>query len=487
MAISGISSDVVSSYYNGPYLSVNSAVVKPQVYKTMFQQYGPGLTLLQWVRSAEQVINVPYSTYITAIEQQSPLAAIKINSAIAAGAAGADITIILHADNYDANSYNPVRLYDTILIPAEYQPSTVYTSRLYQVVTQATTTLTNDTLTCRPLNNAGTDVTASQISTEVPANSWLALGYTPYARGTGQPAGKTQGYTSRTYYPWLLKETDGVEGSVIAGDYYEATELNGKFFSKALARAEFRFEKQKDIAFSIGEYNDNASLVMTSDFGGSNKVQSGKGVVTWADELAQKYTYDKTTGFIVDEDFDAVKVILESRGVTAPTIDWFVGSDLNTQVENSTLEFIREFSGGTNLKVGETVGIMLSAFQKIGKTFNLVPVASFTNPADMGLLLSDQYVYEYPTLGIMIPQASVTLSRFMDKQNFTIPTLALGEVNYGGENRGNVVGRMKGVNGVFEGMDVAMDSDGFFYYWLCHFFAIMGGVQQWVVTRQSKS
>jgi len=487
MAITGIDSSVVSAYYNGPYLSVNSAVVKPQVYKTMFQQYGPGLTLLQWVRSAEKVVDVPWSSYITAIEQQSPLAAIKIGAAIATGDEGADITIVLHDDNYDANDYNPVRLYDTILIPAEYQPATVYTSRLYQVVTRATDANPYDTLTCRPFAADGTYVTDSQISTEVPTNSWLALGYTPYARGTGQPAGKTVGYTSRSHYPFLLKETDGIEGSVIATDFYEAAELNGKFLSKALAQAEFRFEKQKDMAFSIGEYNDNALLVMTSDFGGSNKIQSGKGVVTWADELAQKYTYDKDTGFVVSEDFDAIKIILESRGVTAPVIDWFVGSDLNTQVENSGLDFIREFSGGTNLKVGDTVGIMLSAFQKIGKTFNLVPVASFTNPADMGLLLSDNYVYEYPTLGIMIPQASVTMKQFADKQNFTIPTLALGEVNYGGENRGNILARLKGPNGVFEGIDVATDSDGFFYYWMANFFTIVGGVQQWVVTRQAKS
>lgn len=477
MAISGVTHEIVSSAYGNRWLSKNSAVVKPQVYAKKFQQYGQGMRILSFLEAAERVVDIPANTSVTTVEETSPIPAIKTGAAIAVTAAGANATIQLHADIADVNSLHPVRLYETILIPAQYQASSIYTDRLYRVASRATTSYTNDTLTCTPLQ------TDSEIATEIPTGTWLMLGYMPYAVGTGQPDGRTDDFTTRTHAKWLLKHSLSIEGGVASTEYYEAAGIR-YYFNEMLMKSEFEFDLQKDIALTTGEANESAITMTSQADSGSPAVQSGKGIVTWADELAQDYKY---TDDIDLDAFEQFKILFDSRGVGTSTARFLVGPDLRRQLDNAGLDWIREFSGGTDLKVQNKLGIMLEGFMRSGITYNVLDVKSFANPATFGIQNSDVYAYAFPTMGLVIPDENVTYADFAGKKNMTLPNVVLGYVNYGGENRGNVLGRYKGMNGSDPGIDVASEYDMTKYFLLSHFGLIVGGVQKWIIVRKRKA
>jgi hypothetical protein len=477
MAISGVTHEIVSSAYGSRWLSKNDAVVEPQVYAKRFQQYGGGMRILSFLEAAERVVNLPANPTITTVEETSPIPAIKTGAEVAVTAAGGDITLQLHADVFDTNNLHPVRLYETILIPAQYMATDIYNDRLYRVESMATTTLANDTLTCTPLDDD------SDIDTAIPSGTWLMLGYTPYSVGTGQPAGRTDDYTTRTHAKFLLKHTLSIEGAVASTKFYEAAGIK-YFFDERLMRAEFEFDVQKDIAITTGEANEN-TLVMTSVAdAGTPAVLSGKGIVTWANELAQDYKY---TDEIDLDAFEQFKILFDSRGVGATTARMLTGPDLRRQLDSAGLDWIREFSGGTDLKVGTKLGITLEGFVRSGITYNVLDVKSFANPATFGIQNSDVYAYAFPTMGLVIPDENVTYSDFAGSKGLTLPNVVLGYVNYGGENRGNILKRHLGTNNANDGIDTATEYDLTKYYLLSHFGLVVGGVQKWIIVRKRKA
>lgn len=477
MAISGVTHEIVSSAYGSRWLSKNDAVVQPQVYAKKFQQYGDGVRILSFLEAAGRVVDIPSNDTITTVEETCPIPAIKTGAETAITAAGGDATIQLHADVFDTNSLHPVRLYETILIPAQYQEASIYTDRLYRVESMATTVLTNDTLTCTPLDDE------SEIEVAIPSGTWLALGYTPYSVGTGQPAGRTDDFTTRTHKKWLLKHTVSVEGGVASTEFYEAAGIR-YFFNEYLMRSEFEFDVQKDIAITTGEANASALTMTSQADSGTPAVLSGKGIVTWFDELAQDYKYTDEIDLDALEQF---KILFDSRGVGSTTARLLVGSDLRRQLDSAGLDWIREFSGGTDLLVKDKLGITLEGFTRSGITYNVVDIKSFANPATFGIQNSDVYAYAFPTMGLVIPDENVTYADFGGKKNVTIPNVVLGYVNYGGENRGNILKRHLGTNNANDGIDTATEYDLTKYYLLSHFGLIVGGIQKCIIVRKRKA
>lgn len=479
VTISAPTSRVVSENYNAAWQSKNS-ITDTVILRKLHENFGEGYRMVDFKRMAGDITYVN-SKGITHIEQDAPLRAVKTGSAITVGADGASISFTLHADNLDVNSKHVLRKNFDIIIPASFQPTGVKDDRKYLV-----TDITGTTVTAVPWNKSGTYLTASKISTQIDSGTWLAIGASAFAPGTDQPEGTTDSYTTQSHTSRIMKETIKVEGGQVAQPYYPATGLdqNKGLISKGSVRAEFLLENQMEQFIRDGEPNDTDSLTGTSYFGGTNNIKGGKGVITWLQELAQKYYYTSPS---VDDFYD-IKLLQESQGIVATVNDYFVGPDLMIGYEKAELDFIKEFSGGTNLynEVMGKTGIVLKAFEFGGKTYVLHALDSLKNPAQAGLNINGDYTYSYPSMGFVIPREKVTAYMFDGKPNQTIPNFSLGLVNMNGEDRSMMYGIMPGMNGFEQGNIVANGYDGVSYFWASECMCIMGGVNKMVLVRKSK-
>ena len=422
-------------YYGAQWLAKNS-ITDTVIFQQMFNQVGDGIKILDFLEAAGRRMDV-YDDTVTHIERYAPERPIKIKTAIAAGAAGAPITVVLHADNYDTNSRSPVRVGDDIVIPAAYLATAQKLPQSYRVMSRATATLTYDTLTCEPYSESGTYNTQVQITDEIPALSWLMIGSNSFSDGSGQPTGTTEDFTTRTHAARLMKETVGFEGGILAKPYYEVTGLNGEkgIISEASIRAEFLLDAKIDKYICFGERTDNTALVETSDItGASNSIQSGDGIYTHAANLAASKTYDDE---ITYDDFYDYKLLFESTGnngvVSSATM--FVGPDLYVQIDKTCRDFIREYSGGSDLidKASKRLGVTMKTLHVAGIDYIIQEVASFSNASTYGLNVSNSYIYEFPFMGLTIPNTSMYVAKAPNgKTNVSMPNVTLGYVNKNG-------------------------------------------------------
>lgn len=480
MATIAPTSNIMAQALNTPWVSKNDDIMRDQ-YKFLFDQYGEGMKALDFFESIGRVMYFS-SQDVKAILRGAPIATVKTGAEVATGSAGADITFAVHSDSHDSANNIPVRVGDTLLIPAAFMPAAVHNDRLYSV-TEITGTTTK-TVVASPLTGTSSTYTNSQISTAIPSGTTLAIGATNFGRGTAGTTGKVDSYTTYSYKSQIMKDALGVEGGRVALD----TELinvgeSQKALSLELMAAEFRLDKQKEFAFVKGEINENSGLTAASSYGGTNSITGTDGIYTLADKLAQKYYYTDAMGVM---DFDAIKLLFESRGVTSPAATIFTGSPVVTDLENSGLDFIREFSNSDLLeKVNNKLGIVIERIKKNGIEYKLVSPQSFRNPASFGLNVGDSYSYALPTSALIIPDENVTTREFNGEMNKSIPNVVIGYVNSNGEDRSNIMSVEPGVNGFIPGSTVANSYDGVKFHWLTEMFTIAGGVEKWVLARKA--
>jgi hypothetical protein len=483
MATAASTSLVYAHNLTQQYLSKND-IKDDVIHRKLFERYGKSFYAVDFFENSPGSVDFfPYdSRGIISIEKEAPRPVVRVGSEIATGLAGADISFTIHADSLDANNYPTIRENETIFISATYQPTAVYEDREYLI-----TDITGTTVTASPLNNAGTDKTASQISTAIPVGTYLSIGATMYAVGTNQPPGKVESYTTNTHHFRILKDSQGVEGAAIAAKYKEVTDLNGnkRLLSEALMKLEFDLQKQKAFAFAFGQPNDNASLTATSYYGGTNLIYGNKGVFTAADEVSMDYKYDVEPDYA---DFEYTRILMENRGLASNRAKMFVGSQFDMDLHRAMKAEIREYSGGSDLldKASARLGIRVKSFIESGIEYFILPVAEFKDPAGVGLSVSDSYSYTPPTSALIIPDEMVSMKEYAGQPDQTIPNVVLGYVNYNGENRMNVVGIEKGMSGFESGLMVANDYDGVKYHMMCHMTTIIGGAQKWILMRKRK-
>lgn len=473
-------SRVVSENYTVKWQSKNS-ITDTEVSKKLFMNYGEGYRLVDFLNLAGQKVPISNKDR-TIILKDAPLRTFKTGSAIETGTGSVSVTA--HADNYDDNDYMALRENWDLIIPSAYLPDGVKEERMYRVMD-----ITGTTVTLRPWNLSGTNLTASQISTEIPSGTELAIGASAFAPGTDQPSGTTDSYTTRTFTPRIMKETIGVEGGQVAQPYYPATGLdkNRGLITEGSIRAEFLLENQMEAFLRDGEINDNTSnLVGTSEFGGSNQIKSGYGVIPLMQIYSPKHYYS-ASGFTLDDLYD-IKLLQENQAVVATINDFFQGPALNVDIEKLGLETISQFSGGTNLynDIKERLGIEFKAWHFGGKTYIFHVLDSFKNPAQAGINIDGDYTYSYPKIGMVIPREKITAYEFQGEANKTLPNLSIGVVNMHGENREKVYGVMPGMSGFENGNIVANGYDGVKYFWLSHMALLGGGEAKWIMVRKAK-
>ena len=444
----------VEGNYSAGWKSIHSDVMRkyylPEIYKT----YGRGFSFLDFYTMIGKKGLAPKRT-VSFWEKGHIKANITLNGAISTGAVGAAISFKIAAGDYDSGN-NPVcRIGQTVMIPQKYQPASVNIPQQYRIMSSSGSA-GDLTFVANPLNS-----TVAQIATQVPSGTTLSLGYIAFAPGTGLPASTTQSYFERDFTSVILKERLGIEGGFLSDKYWEPLEINGVFngyINPLLYETEFLLDDQINTYAFLGQTNDNAAVVGTSNWGGSNKVLSGKGIWTMLDERGQKLPY---TGAFQNADYVTAKNLFESQGVVDNEIIFAMGSKLFDDTDQADLDYLKEYSGGSDLLKNMTeLGFQAQTVVRNGVKFQKVKLAGFTNPFGLG---NDEYELSYA--GYMMPTSKAKVSASADgSKPMMMNNVELRFLGNGQENRTRVIGHLNGISGIqdsqpvtqYDGLDIGL-------------------------------
>lgn len=483
--ISAPSSNTIVQYFNTQWISKNSAVIKPEVRAEAYKKYGKGIGARDFIFAAGKVIDIPNQT-ITVGLKESPLAVVTTHAEITTGSAGGDVTMYLASTCFDANGNGPLRVGDTVLIPKTYQAATCTTDREYWVSDIGSGAKTSKEYTLKPFaKDGGFYTVASQIATAIPAGTVLSIVSNAFAVGTDQPAGLTDSWETRTFKARESKESVDIEGGQIAQSFYEYTqnEGNGNLLANAINEAEFRLDVKEARAFFHGEANDNSTMTQTSESGVSTLVVSGAGMWPTVDLYSQGLSY--SGDFIIDNLYDA-GMIFESKGVVGGSNMMFVGPELGRDVEAAALDYIKAFSGGTDLldKVKGELGAEVTAFKLDGRVYQIMRPKELVDPTGLGLNINGTYTYALATAGLIIPDVKVSTT--LNGKMTTLDSVQLGYVNHNGENRRRIMKYKLGMHGLDGfGNQVSSGYDGLHIYLLTHYAGIFPNPDNWIKVTKS--
>jgi len=410
--------------------TVDSETLAPQTYGELIQLYGDLPRLWDFMSWAKRTTDVA-GREVTVFEEGAITDTLDVGTEVSTGSAGDDITIV--------SAKSSGRIGFDVLIPAQY------TNQEIAVPYNITAKTGSYTYTASPWNSA------FQITTAIPVGQKLSVGASAYAPGTAQPASMKRAWYSHSHKTRIMKETLTIEGGQQAlQEWAELAQAKdgSTLVNRSLNETEFRLRIQQADYFMNGQPNNN-SLTGDNADSETNTVSSDYGLVPgmYADAMRQYYT-----GSYGKDNFDIIKFLLASQGVGAGSVDFYYGQELGLGIENSGLQFIRDFSGGTDLYADMAkVGFVMKRFTKNGIVNNLVEIPEFSNPLAYG---ADGYNFE--TMGMIFPNAKVTteINSYNDgrstgaSQKKALDHVAIGYLNNNGENRRLIVGDAAGVNGL---------------------------------------
>lgn len=359
---------------------------------------------------------------------------VKIVGPIGTGAAGADISFVVHADDVDAYGNLPIAEGESVVIPAIYQSEAE--DRTY-VVTDITTT----TVTASPLSADGSTgyPTESQIGTAVPVGTTLSLGSYYTGVGTGLPNGRNNYRAERSYSTQIIKAVKTYEGGIQALKWRDVpSEFGVGAWIEGQEDLELEYRKKMEMALMLGEENDNALLTETSQAGGTNKRLGTKGIWRWAKEVGQALNY--SGGFDLSYLYDYKDLALANNLVSREAL-FLMGTDLQRSVEEGGLDFIKNYSGGSDLFLAaDEIGYDVRRILLNGVMFQLQELKSWSNPLRMG-----NKEYNFTKYGLIIPEGeqNATVNGKIEKH----PSFQTGYLNHGGENRTRNTGFIAGTTG----------------------------------------
>ena len=455
--ISPVTSNTYGGSYNAAWGSIYDIEFEPQVWQEWYQAYGKGFLLFDWIQVPGQTVSVKARTITSRTDQAIERAALLGTTGIltAGHAAGATRDFYLAASEYlDADGETAttpyVRVGDSIFIDPRYTNKDVPTKwGVMTVGTYNAGTPTNGTI-------FPYDITVT-ISANVPAGSYVMVGPNNSGVGGGQPGPRRSGTTSSTFYTAITAETAEIKGGVNAEKLYRNDlDKSGRnvLWSKAQVEAEFLHRAGMDKEIFLGQVNSNTSnLVVTDRDSASVAMRGTKGLWHHVEEDGMEQSYAAAYDLAY---FDQIKEYLRSQGVTDTAVAILAGSNLYKQIENTVLDYIKAYSGGSDLMAGYgSVGATVQEFKKNGITNQLCEVVSFDNANSYGVL--DNY---FRDAGLVIPRSLATVSSTgMDIADYygnsagdkvKIPNVVLGYLNNNGENRTRMIHRVAGVNGFGE-------------------------------------
>lgn len=431
-----VDSKTVQSYYGQGYTSV-SAILEPQYYGKYLRRYGQGIGFFEWMRIAgANKLNLKNRT-LNLIEGGSAQRPITLGEAISTTAKKATASVKLASTDYDANGNCYLKAGDSLIIPAKYLGDSPITERLYRVNSRSGSA-GDYTFTIQAPNED------TYIDTEIPAGTVLSVGPTSFAPGTGQPLGVTTADYTRSFTTGIVKKTVKFEGGASSHQTKDSLLIGGfpTLFDRGLAETEILMNADMDAAILLSEPN-TTGITQTNAEGDSSTVLGTMGILPQMVDKAQKFPYINYPGIT---EFDHTKEVFMSQGVTDTNINVYLGTRINTALENSGLKFLPEVSGGTDLY--KTIGELGFTFNRLYKNqlmFNFFELKSTGNPASYAA--NDDYSFQ--DLMLMIPNGKTPVRNIQGVDNAppTISNLEMAYLNWGGEDRTNIIRRVDGMTG----------------------------------------
>lgn len=454
-------------------------MLKPQVWMEIVKKYGEGIGLAEFAQMMGATVSVAGPTK-TVYSEGSIFKLVELGDDIAITAEGADATAVLAAGEYDTSNKAYLTLNDVVVIPAYYleeDGSKSLKPELYQVV-EITGAGAVAQYTLRPHKDNVAIVEAVPSGTKLMVTGGL---YANEAAG-GKP--KASGWYSDTFYCSTVRTSWAQGGSSQSNQRY-MEELKGGYqglFSKNTVEADLRHTKTINDQIFIGSGVTNPALVMANRDLDNIDVTGTVGVLQHLvnDAMPQYYTaaYDKPC-------FEDIKPALQSQGVMTRNVAFFMGSELYRQVENTGLDFIKEFSGGSDFMKGlNEIGVAFKAvnFNGVYTTFKELP--SLSDPTAYGADAFDDY---FRSLGFIIPDVDVTIKGSIEAPATSkIKNFTLGYKNYNGEDRTRVVKLLPSV-GAFNAGNIAVDTyDDSRGELLSEFMVIMTKVNQMILVQDDR-
>ena len=435
-----IASNTVNTGYTADWASLYDAAIAgtgfgtgiatPQVWQEIIKYYGPGVGLLEWQYAAGAITSVAGPTK-TVFEEGSLVKLVRVGVAIPihAAALGSTTTLSLAATEFDANGNCYLSLNDQVIIPPKYctQAGVMCTTpQVYQVIADNGLVGILRVFTIRPLN------VLTALAVPVPITESLMVTGGNYANGVASGRPKSAGWYARHFDCSTKKADWTMTGSIQSNErYYEKLRGGGVgVFTKASIEADFLLSKAINDDILLGQGVTN-TLTQLDRLNIARQATGTVGLLEHFRAAAMKQYYTLAYGYT---DFDDVKSLLESQGITNRDVTFFMGSLLYRQIENAGLDFVKEFSGGTDLmKTLNSVGIAFRAVQKNGINFVFKEIPSFSDPTAYGAAAFEDY---FKGLGFIVPNVDVTVRGGMeDAQSFKLKNFVLGFKNYNNENR----------------------------------------------------
>lgn len=439
------------------WMSSVTGMLAPNNHEKVFQKYGRGLLFRDMIRAKGQERNAGPREDLNIIEETAYRRPIKLKTAIAVGAAGESITVVLHADNYEGTK-SPLQPRDIILIPARYLASGQNNSASYIAMTPSTVALTYDTWVCYPLNDA------SDIDTEIPAGTELSVGANAWAEGEDQPSGKNNYPVAYQYTKAIVKATRTLQESVLASAN-QVIEYSGNrwIVNRFMMELERDLEFYEDEVCHHGQKNDNQSVLVSTDTvdGDSGILRSSDGITTLMDTYSMCDYYDTT---FEASHLDNVTESFRAAGLPTTSVAGYCGHAFM----NDMYDFFRDYFGqysSTDLydRVKNMLGVSPTCLNWNGVDFYFQVLNTLSSPTNMGLTTSGDWLYEYPTSCMFIPDNMITVRKFDQEQNVSVPNIGIEYENFNGEQNGHVFGILKGMTNIEPG-NLGTGKAGVYYF-----------------------
>jgi len=429
--------------YGYSFDSIYNTMLKPQIYGDYIKYYGGGIGMLGLAYLAGTTVNIAGPSK-TVWEEGSFTKLVTTVGAIAPVGAGVDITFRLAATEYSADGLNSCYLNtnEILVIPAEYMTEGGVNSTIphgYQVTGNDGGVGAARIYTARPL------LVTQTLAVAVPTGTALMVRGGNYALESASGAGKSSGWYHRVFYNSIKKWDWQIGGGTQSNQrYYEELRGGGKgILSKITMEADHQLDLQVDDEILISTGVTNTTLTMPNRAAVQIPVAGTVGVLRHMEQRACRQYY---TAAYQMSDFDDIKDILQSQGVTERNVAFLMGSLLYQQIENSGLDFIKEFSGGTDLMktLGE-INVVFRAINKNGVYTVFKELPQLSDPTRYGAPAFNDF---FKDLGFIIPEVDVSLSGGPENPTpMKLRNLTIGMKNYNGENRTRIIKDLPSVAG----------------------------------------
>lgn len=440
--------------------------LQPQTYGELVQSHGNGLRMFDAWMWAKRSIDIS-TRDMQVIEEGHFWDTIDVSEQIATTSAGDDL-VVKSAKGIGRKGF-------VVHVPAKYLTGAEI-AQSYRIKTK---TYANGTYTYTCEAILGTET----VGTAIPVGQKLIVGGSMYAAGSQQPAGMVQDYFLHNHKTRIIKETIDMEGGQGAlkewPEFSQSVNGGGGIYARALITAQLKLRHQLNDAVLMG-YPNSAGLTEDNRWGEANAILGDYGLIPSMYTKSMKQYY---TGAYTMDNFDVLKFLFASQGITGQSGLFMQGQELGLSIENSKLGFIQQYSGGTNLYDGlKGIGFNIKEVNKNNFKTYLCEIPEFSNPVTYA---ADGFNFE--PMGMIFPDSKVTATLNMFEPNGAANSslkkalnhMVLGYLNYGGENRKLIVGNKAGVNGY--GIPFSDDWDDRSTYMLSEFMVILLALNQTIL------